>query len=204
MVPTTGSGTYSWGTRRVSDLAETSPSPDPLPKDEADQQRPARETGAGINRQEKGDLSTKDKYDWTEADDGGSVAAELAAADRKQVAKELADAAKRAVANHGTVKLATTLQLLRRALSKCHDVLRDKKSESDYLSIVVLVEKVLSQDNWREISKDTLQQLKSALAIGEAADRVTYDDFNRVFRLLNATAATSGPVLDFDDTGSDG
>jgi hypothetical protein len=206
MVSTTGSGTYGSWTRRFSDSAETSPSPEPLPEDDGGQQQPANETVARINRQEKGDLSTKDKYEWAEVDNGISVAAEAAAVERKKIAKEITDAAKRVVGNHGTIKLATSLQLLRRALSKCHDILRDRKTESDYLSIIVLAEKVLSQEKWRALSKDVLQQLKAALAIGEANDRVTYDDFNRVFRLLDATGSVSGPVLDFDDAvmGSDG
>jgi hypothetical protein len=203
MVSTTGSGTFGSWTRRFSDSAETTPRLDPLPKDGLDLQRPAKETVARIDRQEKGDLSMKDKYEWSEADDGISVVAEAAAAERQKIAKEISDATKRAVASHGTVRFASSLQLLRRALSKCHDVLRDRKSESDYLSIVVLAEKALSQEKWREISKDTLQQLKTALVHGETAPRVTYDDFNRVFRLLNATGSFSGPALDFDDDTTD-
>lgn len=199
MVPTSGSGTYGSWTRRFSDAVETSSHLDQLPKDDVEQQVPVKETVARINREEKGDLSTKDKYEWTEADDGGSVVAEAAASERQKIAREITDAAKRTVSNHGSIKLAASLQLLRRALSKCHDVLRDRKSESDYLSIVVLAERVLSQEKWQGITKDTLQQLKTALALGETAPRITYDDFNQVFRQLNATGSLSGPALDFDD-----
>jgi hypothetical protein len=171
---------------------------DPLPKEDTEQTRLPRETGTRVNRQDKGDAHAKDRTGT--GSDVTAVAVELAAEDRKAVAQEISEAAKRAVSSHGSVKLATALQLLRRTLSKTHTVLGDRKSEADFLSIVVIAETAISGKKWSELGKGVFQQIKEAAAIGATQNRVTYDDFNRVFRMLNATGSASGPVLDFDDT----
>ena len=124
--------------------------------------------------------------------------AEKAADTRKAIAREIGEAAERTIASHGSVKLATALQLLRRSLSNAHAVIGECKSEADFLSIVVLAETAISGKKWSDLGKDIFVQIKAAAALGETQNRVTYDDFNRVFRVLNATGSVSGPALDFD------
>jgi hypothetical protein len=203
MVPSTSSGTFSsQRTRRFSDSAETSPVVEPVPKDETEEvpeTRLARETAARVNRHEKGDLFAKDRTVTSATDDAVSIATQKAADARKAIAREIGDAAKRAVSSHGSVKLTTALQLLRRSLSRAHDVIGNCKSEADFLSIVVLAETAINGKKWSELSKDVLQKIKAVAEGGEKQERVTYDDFNQVFRLLNASGLVSGPVLDFDE-----
>jgi hypothetical protein len=199
MTSSTNSGTFS--THRISrfsDTVETAPVVDPLPKEDSDKTGPTRETGAKVNRTDKGDVLAMDRTET--GPKGISVAIERAAEDRKALAREIGDAAKRAISSYGSVKLATAIQLLRRSLSKAHQVIGERKSEADFLSIVVLAETAISGKKWNEMGKDIFQKIKDAAAIGETQSRVTYDDFNRVFRVLNATDSISGPALNFDDT----
>lgn len=200
MVTGMSSGTFG-GTRvrRYSNTTETTPTTDPLPKDEAEQVRPERGTLARVNRQEKGDIHTKDQHTWADNADEASTAAQGAAEKRKAIAREITAAAKRVVSSHGSVKLAATLQVLKRELARCHDVLDGVASEQDYLSIVVLAELSLSETDWKKLSKAQLSLIKDAVMIGESQARVTYDDYNKVFRQLNAQGSLSEPVFDVAD-----
>lgn len=199
MVGTKSSGTFSSSLiRHRVDSAETSALADPLPTDDDEQTSTAPETGARVHRHEKGDALAKDK---TAAADTVSLAAEQSAAEnRKKIAQEIGEAAKRAISSHGSVKLATALQLLRRSLSKAHDVIGEDKTEANFLSMVVLAETAVSCRKWNDLGKEVFQHIKSVATIGETQHRVTYDDFNQVFRVLNANDLISGPYLDFDAT----
>jgi hypothetical protein len=185
--------------RRLSDASETSPTPDPLPKDETEQTRPERETLAKVNRQEKGDLGTKDQHTWGNLPGGMTVVAQVAADTRRTIAREVAAAAKRAIASHGSIKLAAALQVLKRELARCHDVLDGQSSEQNYLSIVVLAEMILGEVDWKVLSKDRLEKVRGVLAVGEIQPIVTYNDYNQAFRQLNAIGALAGPEFDVVD-----
>ncbi len=200
MVTGPNSGTFgSSRMHRLSDAVETSPTTDPLPNDEAEQPQSTRETAAKINRHEKGDLLTKDQHTWVDTQGTVSVAAQIAADKRMTIAREISAAIKRAVASHASIKLATSLQLLKRELARGHDILEHLKSEQDYLSIIVLAELALGETDWKQLSKDRLMLIKKVIEIGESQKVITYDDYNHAFRLLNAQGYLAGPVLDTVD-----
>jgi hypothetical protein len=93
--------------------------------------------------------------------------------------------------------MATSFQLLRRELSRCHDALGNLPSEKDYLSIIVLIEGELGIKNWKEVTRPELEALKKAIAIGMSEPKVTYDHYNKVFRVLNASGYNTGPIFEF-------
>jgi hypothetical protein len=151
-----------------------------------------------IDQREKGD---KRKLDFSSVEERMGAGADLdAGADRrKELAGGLAQAISRVVANHGRVKMAAALQILKHELSRGHDVLGTLGSEGDYLSIIVLLEQELGNRNWKEISKQELACLKTVVEIGVKEPRVTYDHYNQVFRRLNASGWRTGPVIEFDE-----
>src|SRR5439155_11316171 len=66
----------------------------------------------------------------------------------------------------GDVALATNLQLLKRDLSRCHDVLREHPTESDFLSIVTLVESAMAQLKWKQYTKPQLKAIRQVFDMG--------------------------------------
>jgi hypothetical protein len=83
--------------------------------------------------------------------------------------------------------MAADLELLKRELARCHDVLGPLPREADFLSVVVLVELELGTKPWREISPQELAALQSVIEIGVKEPRVTFDEFNKTIRTLNAS-----------------
>jgi hypothetical protein len=129
----------------------------------------------------------------------GPSEAELAMTERVKIAKRITEAVGRMIPHVGTVKLTALLQLLKRDISRCHDLLRDKRSETDYVSVVAIVENALAGTNWKQLTEKSLERLKSALAVGEVRRRVTYTDFKRVRDELIAGGLLGGPAFDYGD-----
>ena len=91
------------------------------------------------------------------------------------------------------MKFATSLQLLRRSLSQAHTALGECESETDFISIVVIAETALATKKWNEQPVEVFKIIRDAAIACSTKDHITYDDFNQVFRLLNA-AELASPV----------
>ncbi len=155
------------------------------------------QTVARVNLRERGDRQIKDHYD-APAETSNETGMALAAAEkRREIAARLAKAIGQALSNFGAVKMAADLALLKRELSQAHDLLRTLPTEGDFFSIVVLVESALGNRPWREISRQELQALKATLDIGVKEAKVTFDEYNRALRTLNASGWKTGPTLEF-------
>jgi len=190
--PESGMGTLAVKTRVLEEA--TNPRPDPARDDEASPQPKEDRTPAPVKPTERGDRKVKDLRHDT---DGTLIETSMASATtRKEVAARLVKAIGRVISSCGAIKMAADLELLKRELSRSHDVLRPIPTENDYLSIVVLVESELGTKLWREISTYELNALKSAIEIGLKAPQVTYDDYNRTLRTLNASGWRTGPILE--------
>src|SRR5208283_548554 len=159
----------------------TSPLPDQSQvKDEGASPLKEQRTAAYIDRREKGDQQARDLYSGQEGAAAETEDAQAAAATRRQLAEETCDAIARVLASHGSVRMASHLQLLKRQLSKCHDALGPLKSEADFLSIVVLVELELGNRDWKSLSRPELQDLKTVLQVGVKEPQVTFDHYNQM------------------------
>jgi len=159
--------------------------------------KPESRTDPNVRRSEKGDENKKDV-----SSPGENVDAALAGSAvtiRKNLATALAEAIRQVISSHGKPKMALALQLLKRQLAKDHETLRPYKTEGDFLSIIVLVEAVLGNRDWKEISKEELTALRSEIRIGEKDPLVTYNHYLAAVRRLNASGWRTGPVIEFKD-----
>ncbi len=204
MAAFTGSGTGTKGTQTLFPGVMTSPIPDmksSKDQDQDDQTPQTSRTESRVSHRERGDLETRDNYSpVSEGDKHEEIL--TAARDRREMAKTLCEAVGRMVGSHGTARMASHLQLLKRDLSKCHRILGPRKTESNYLSIVVLIETDLGNRDWKEITKDELRLLKGFLEVGTRDGSVTFDDYNRIMRRMIAEGHVHGPrfeIIDSDD-----
>src|ERR671936_38491 len=86
-------------------------------------------------------------------------------ATRADLARQLLARADRLEALLGTVPLATEIQLLKRDLSRGHDVLRHA-GETNFLSVVCLVEAALASLTWKQYTPLIVDALREAFAAG--------------------------------------
>jgi hypothetical protein len=154
----------------------------------------------GLTKQDKGDPDLKDESSVEDLRRARLAFSAEAAEARRKVAEALVPLADRAKRAHGSIRLNTELQLLRRELSRAHDVLQTRPSETDYLSIVVLVEEALVGKKAREVTQDTLRVAAEILNYGLVKQSVSYDDFNIAFRKMNAPGHLIGPEVNLDGT----
>lgn len=180
----------------------TSADPDKWQPHEEPPMRLGRETVSKVTIEEKGEIES-DSYSSDERLEQGIVMVRVAAEKRKKMAGGISKAFERLGTHCGKARAAADLQLLKRELARCHEELGPYPSESNFLSIVVLLELELGKKAWNAISKEELLFLKRAADIGISKDQITFDDYNFHLRTLNSSGYRTGPILDFDGTFED-
>jgi hypothetical protein len=156
-------------------------------------------TVAQVFRRERGDSEAKDRFRSPDGMETSAGDVERAAATRKEVAEKLCATLDRFKSSHGPLKAVVALELLKRELSRSHEVLGPLLSEGDFLSIIVLVETVLGSKDWKDLSKQELTALRSTLAIGMTEPRVTFDHYNHAFRRFCSSGSATGPVFESEE-----
>jgi hypothetical protein len=96
----------------------------------------------------------------------------------------------------GDVSLATHLQLLKRDLSQCHDMLRNHPSENNFLSIVTLVESAMAQLKWKQYDRACLQAIRGAFEIGYQQVTVGFEDYEKARGLFVREHVDAAPRID--------
>lgn len=176
----------------------------PLPGKDTDERdglpRLGRATEPIIDQTEKGDAEAMDQHGGSGALDDIGSDPQAAAAVRKQVAGSLAQAIARVIAACGSAKMPAQLHLLKRELSGCHEVLGSLSTETDFLSIVTLIEMDLGTRDWKTITKDELRALQRAVKVGIDQSLVSFDDYELVLRTLHSSGYTPGPAMHLDDS----
>src|SRR5207245_9263058 len=104
---------------------------------------------------------------------------------RSELARDLVQRVDQLLPLVGDVSLATHIGLLKRDLSRCHDSLRDHPGESNYLSIVTLVESAMAQLKWKQYVKPQLETIRQVLDIGYHQVRVRFDDYQKARALFS-------------------
>lgn len=122
----------------------------------------------------------------------------VSAARRSELARDLLAMADRLITVCGDVSLATHVQSLKRLLSKCHDELQGHPSESDFMSIVTLVESSLAQCNWKQYTPERLAALRDAFATGYNQPRITFADYERVRGTFRTEKIETLPSFDLE------
>jgi hypothetical protein len=128
-----------------------------------------------------------------------SLATQQAIVQRIEVANQLARLAKKVIESKGKIKMAADLQVLRRELARAHHVLRDLRSERDYLSVITVVEAAMQNIDWKEVSRGELEQIHLSLSLGTNVAAVNFDDVNRQARQFRGQGVSTLPTFDIHD-----
>ncbi len=115
---------------------------------------------------------------------------------RQEVAERLVALMERVIKSHLNVSMAANLQVVKRELSRCHDVLGSSRHESDYLSIITLVEANLACMDWKSATRRQLEQIKQSLAVGCEERHVTFDHYSRAVRRLRRFGLPTMPTFE--------
>jgi hypothetical protein len=117
---------------------------------------------------------------------------------RADLARQLLARVEQLPALLGTVPLATELQLLKRDLSRGHDVLRAAPGESNFLSVVTLVESALACLTWKQYTPEVVEALRQAFATGISPRPFTFADYDAVRRHFVERGVPTLPAIDLD------
>jgi hypothetical protein len=117
---------------------------------------------------------------------------------RSEVAKDIRSSVNDLKSKIGDVSFVTYLQLVKRNLSRAHDVLGDRPSETVFLSIVTLVESALSQARWSDYSLEQLELIGAAADLGYRQPEIRYQDYECLRHAFAATQIDVRPRIDLD------
>jgi hypothetical protein len=118
-------------------------------------------------------------------------------ATRTDLARQLLVRVERLPALLRTVPLATEVQLLKRDLSRGHDVLR-VAGETSFLSVVALVESALACLTWKQYSPEIVDALREAFTAGTRQGPFTFADYDAVRRLFAERGVPTIPSIDLE------
>jgi hypothetical protein len=116
---------------------------------------------------------------------------------RADLARLLLSRVERLPALLGAVPLATEVQLLKRDLSRGHEVLRPA-GEASFLSVVTLVESALTCLTWKQYTPVVVAALREAFAAGTREGAFTITDYDAVRRLFAERGIPTVPAIDLD------
>jgi hypothetical protein len=118
-------------------------------------------------------------------------------ATRAELARQLLTRVERLSTLLGTVPLATEIQLLKRDLSRGHGVLRPS-GETNYLSVVCLVEAALASLTWKQYTPVIVDTLREAFTAGTRQGPFTFDDYDAIRKLFRQRDISVVPTIDLD------
>jgi hypothetical protein len=117
---------------------------------------------------------------------------------RSEAARDLVRRVDELTSRIGDISLATYIGLLKRDLSRCHDLLKDRATEGTFLSIVTLVESALTQLKWKQYNKAQVETIHKVLDMGYRQVRVGFDDYELARSLLAKGCIDSTPRIDLE------
>jgi hypothetical protein len=118
-------------------------------------------------------------------------------ATRADLARQLLARVERLPALLGTVPLATEVQLLKRDLSRGHEVLRTA-GETNFLSVVCLVEAALAGLTWKQYTPEVVDALRFAFSGGTRPEPFAFADYDAVRGHFRERGLPVGPTIDLD------
>jgi hypothetical protein len=116
---------------------------------------------------------------------------------RPDLAHQLLRRVERLAALLGTVPLATEVQLLKRDLSRGHDLLRARE-DVNFLSVVTLVESALACLTWKQYTAAVVDAPHQAFAAGTRQGPFTFADYDAVRRPFAERGLRTVPAIDLD------
>lgn len=166
--------------------------------------RQAGQTGLDVDPAEQGDEEERNqagplevnqervtkKQDRIENSEGGRL--------RSEQARDLVQRVNQLLPLLGDMSLATHIGLLKRDLSRCHDALKDYPGESNYLSLVTLVESAMAQLKWKQYTRQQVEAIRQALDIGYRQVRVRFEDYDKFRTLFAQKNVDATPRIDLE------
>jgi hypothetical protein len=162
------------------------------------------QTGLDVDPAERGDEEEQNQAGIREPDQGKATEEQERVEDaeggrvRSEQARELVQRVDQLLPLVGQVSLAAHIGLFKRDLSRCHDALKDHPGESNFLSIVTLVESALAQLKWKQYNPPQLDAIRQALDIGYRQARVHFADYDKARALLFRTNVDATPRIDLE------
>lgn len=189
-----------------ADLLTSSRTLPTKPRSKAAAMRPRSplQTGLDVDPAERGDEEEQNQAGTPEADQRRAVKEPERIEDgeggrvRSEQARDLVQRVNQLLPLVGDVALATHIGLLKRDLSRCHDALNDHPGESNYLSIVTLVESAMAQLKWKQYTPPQLEAIRKALDIGYRQVRVRFEDYEKARTLLSRKNVDATPRINLE------
>jgi hypothetical protein len=166
--------------------------------------RSTPQTGLDVDPAERGDEEEQNQASTPEADQGRTAKEQERIEDgeggrvRSEQARGLVQRVDQLLPLIGDVSLATHITLLKRDLSRCHDALNDHPGETNYLSIVTLVESAMTQLKWRQYTRPQLEAIRQVLDIGYQQVWVRFEDYEKARTLLSRSKVDVTPRIDLE------
>lgn len=165
---------------------------------------PRYDTGPEVDPHERGDEEECNRAEGKAADQTSTASEEAVSSDgeavrvRSEIARDLIHRVDELVPLVGDVALATNVQLLKRDLSRCHDLLRGHPRESDFLSIVTLVESSLAQLKWKQYTRPQLETIRQVFDIGYRQVQVGFEEYEKARTLFCSKHVEATPRIDLE------
>jgi hypothetical protein len=166
--------------------------------------RLAPQTGLDVDPAERGNEEERNHATPLEVDRGrekkelGAIEDGEAGRVRSERARDLVQRVDQLLPLLGDVSLATHIGLLKRDLSRCHDALKDYPGESNYLSIVTLIESAMTQLRWKQYTRPQLEAIRQALDIGYRQVRVRFEDYEKARNHFSQSSVDTTPRIDLE------
>lgn len=117
---------------------------------------------------------------------------------RSELARDLCNRVNKLLPLVGEVAFATELQLMKRDLSRCHNLLSACVQETNFLSIVTLIESAVAQRKWLEFTSSQLALIQSAFEVGYRQICVSFSDYDSIRQKFSTGNIDTHPRIDFD------
>ena len=127
-----------------------------------------------------------------------------AARTRSELSRDLLTRIDELIPAVDTISLSTRINLFKRDLIRCHDALGEAPTESDFLSIVTLLESTLSQKRWRDYTVQDFRHLRDAVEVGYNNPQVGYADYEAVRVKLFKAGMDGNPSIKLENMDLDG
>jgi hypothetical protein len=117
---------------------------------------------------------------------------------RSELARDLVQRVNQLLPLVGDVALATYVGLLKRDLSRAHDLLKGHPSESNFLSIVTLVESTVAQLKWKQYTDSQLEAIRHVLDMGYRQVQIGFTEYETARNLFSQKSLDATPRIDLD------
>lgn len=161
-------------------------------------------TAPEVDPDERGDEEERNRAEGKVTDQASGAKEETVSSNgeavrvRSEVARDLIHRVDGLLPLVGDVALATNIQLLKRDLSRCHDLLWGHPGESDFLSIVTLVESSLAQLKWKQYTRPQLEAMRQVFDTGYRQVQVTFEDYEKARTLFASKRVEVTPRIDLE------